>query len=253
MAATVSISIGIDNDQGFIGLGQDPSLAISSGDGVTPPVMRVQSTDSLHDDKQLLGDPTGKSVDFSESPPRFTSVREENDAASFVNEITQGDVGTFSDTSTGFETAAILPRLFGDPIVAATSSVSFSDDIPGNRGDTSFGGVSGVTLRDRGDLKLPGRFQSSPSKQLSSSLPKSTSSNSPVLVRLLRIQQVDITITICGGKFGKIGLHAYSSPVSMDNACGIKAHVIKVQAFFEIALYIRTPSKTSQCTVYMIP
>ena len=110
-AATASISIGIDNDQGFIGLGQDPSLAISSGDGVTPPVMRVQSTDSLHDDKQLLGDPTGKSVDFTESPPRYTSIRKGNDTASFVNEITQGDVGTFSDTSTGFETAAILSRL----------------------------------------------------------------------------------------------------------------------------------------------
>ena len=225
---------------------QDPSLAVSSGDGVAPPAMRVQSTDRIHDDKQLLGDPTGKSVDFSESPPRFTSVREGNDAASFVNDIAQGDVGTFNEPSTGFATATILPRLFGDPIVAATSSVSFSDDIPGNCGDTAFGGVSGVFLCDRGDLKLPGRFQSSPSKQLSSSLPKSTSSNSPVLVRLIRIQQADIGVTICGGKFGKTGLHACSSLVSKDNACGIKAHVIKAQAFVEDTLYIRTPSKTSQ-------
>ena len=74
-----------------------------------------------------------------------------------------------------------------------------------------------------------------------------------MLVRLIRIQQAGIGVTICGGKFGKTGLHACSSPVLMENACGIKAHVIKAQAFFEDALYIRTPSKTSQCTVYMTP
>ena len=93
-AATASISIGIDNDQGFRGLDQDLSIAGSSGDGVAPPAMRVQSTDRVQDDKQLLGDPTGKSVDFSESPLRFASVREGNDAASFVNDIAQCDVGT---------------------------------------------------------------------------------------------------------------------------------------------------------------
>ena len=104
-------------------------------------------------------------MDFSESPPRFTSVREGFDAASFVNDIAQGDVGTFNDTSTVFATATSLPRLFVDPIVAdVASSVSFSDAITGNRGDTAFGGVSGVTLRDRGNLKLPRRFQSSQSK-----------------------------------------------------------------------------------------
>ena len=149
-AATASIPIGIDNDQGFRGLDQDPSLAVSIGDGVAPPAMRVQSTDRIHDDEQLLGNPTGKSVDFSESPLRFASVREGNDTASFVNDNAQGDVGTLNKTSTGFATATVLPRLFGDPIVAASSSVSFSDDIPGNRGDTAFGGVSGVSLRDRG-------------------------------------------------------------------------------------------------------
>ena len=49
-ATTASISIGIGNDQEFIGLDQDPYLAVSSVDGMDPPAMRVQSTDSLHDD-----------------------------------------------------------------------------------------------------------------------------------------------------------------------------------------------------------
>ena len=98
-AVTASISFGLGNDQGFIGLGQDPSLTVSSVDGIGPPAMRVQSTDSLHNDKQILGDPTGKLLDVSESSPRFTSVREGIDAASFVKNIAQGDVGNFKDTS----------------------------------------------------------------------------------------------------------------------------------------------------------
>ena len=64
-------------------------------------------------------------MDFSESPSRFTSIREGQDAASFVNDIAQGDVGNFKDTSVGFVTATILLRLLADPIVAAVSSVSF--------------------------------------------------------------------------------------------------------------------------------
>ena len=138
-AVTASISFGLGNDQGFIGLGQDPSLTVSSVDGIGPPAMRVQSTDSLHNDKQILGDPTGKLLDVSESSPRFTSVREGIDAASFVNNIAQGDVGNFKDTSADFTTVTILPHPLADPIVAAASSVSFSDDITGNLGDTAFG------------------------------------------------------------------------------------------------------------------
>ena len=64
-------------------------------------------------------------MDFSESPSRFTSIREGQDAASFVNDIAQGDVGNSKDTSAGLVTATILPRLLADPIVAAVSSVSF--------------------------------------------------------------------------------------------------------------------------------
>ena len=62
--ATASIFIGIDNDQEFIGLGQDPSLAVLSGIGMASPVMRVTSTENIQGGKQLLGDPTGKLADF---------------------------------------------------------------------------------------------------------------------------------------------------------------------------------------------
>ena len=83
MAATASISIGIGNDQGFISLGQDPYLAVLSAIGMARSVMRVQSKESIEDNKHILGDPTGKSVDFSDSSPRFTSVREGIDAEFF--------------------------------------------------------------------------------------------------------------------------------------------------------------------------
>jgi len=60
--ATSSISIG--TNQGIIGLGQDPFLFDLMGDGMAPPVMGVHSTELIHDDKQLLGEPTGKSVEI---------------------------------------------------------------------------------------------------------------------------------------------------------------------------------------------
>ena len=60
-------------------------------------------------------------------------------------------------------------------------------------------------------------------------------------------------MTIYGGKFGKTGLHAYSFLVSLENACGIKSHAIKTQAFFEVALYMCTSSEAHQCTVFMFP
>ena len=92
-----------------------------------------------------------------------------------------------------------------------------------------------------------------PSQVLPPPPSKPSFSNSSALVCLLRFKQEDIGVTIYGSKVGKMGLHVYSSPVSSDNACGIKSHVIKSQAFFEDTLYISIPSKAYQCTVYMLP
>ena len=57
-AVTTSISFGTGTDQGFIDLGQDPSLAVLSGDDMAPPTTKVQSTGIIHDGKQRLGNPT---------------------------------------------------------------------------------------------------------------------------------------------------------------------------------------------------
>ena len=57
-AATASISFGTGTDQGFIDLGQDPSLALLSGDDMAPPATKIQSTGIIHDGKQRLGNPT---------------------------------------------------------------------------------------------------------------------------------------------------------------------------------------------------
>ena len=147
-AVTTSISFGTGTDQGFIDLGQDPSLSILSGDGMAPPAMRVQSTESVHGGKQLLGDPTDKSVNVSELLPRFTSIREGIKVALLINDISQGDVGNFEDTSAGLETTTILPRLLVSHDVVAAPSVSFCNDIAGNIGDNAFGGVLEINLRD---------------------------------------------------------------------------------------------------------
>ena len=114
----------------------------------------------------------------------------------FFNDIPEGGVGIFEDNSDDFVTVTILPRFVVDTIVAAASLLSFSDDIAGNIGDNAFGGVSDVNLRDRGDIKLPSRYQSFPSKQSSSPPFKPSFSNGPGLVRLLRIKQEDIGVTI---------------------------------------------------------
>ena len=144
-AATSSISIG--TDQGIIGLGQDSFLFDLMGDGMTSPVMGVQSTELIHDDKQLLGEPTGRSVDFPDLPACFTSTEKVIDAASFANDISQVYDGNFADISTVLATMSILPRPVMNFISVVASSVSFSDDVVGNIVDTVYCGVSEFNLR----------------------------------------------------------------------------------------------------------
>ena len=184
-------SISISNDQGMLELGQAPSVSDLTGNGMDHPVMRVQPTESCYDDAQLLGEPTGKSVDFSVMSTRFTFATEVIDVASFVNSITQEDDGNFENNSFGIASTIILPQLLATPIVAMISTVSFSDDVAGNGVDNAFGRVLDINLCNRGDIKVPSRFQLSPSKL--------SSSNSTVLVRLLCIEQENIGVTIyCG-------------------------------------------------------
>ena len=134
-------SLSIGTDQGIIGLGQDTYLFNLVGDGMSPPVMGVQSTVLIHDDKQLLGKPTGKSVDVSDVPTRFSSAGNLIDTASFANDIAQGYDGNFADNSLVLAITSILPRPLTDPISVAATYVSFSDDMVGNIVNTAFGAV----------------------------------------------------------------------------------------------------------------
>ena len=76
------------------------------------------------------------------------------------------------------------------------STIYFTDDIVGDVVNNAFGGVPDINLRDHAEIKRPSRFQSSPFKP--------SSINSSVLVRLLRIKQEDIGVTICSGNPGGI-------------------------------------------------
>ena len=89
-----------------------------------------------------------------------------------------------------------MPRLLAAPIVVTASTISFTDDIVGDVVNNAFGGVTDINLRDHAEIKRPSRFQSSPFKP--------SSINSSVLVRLLRIKQEDIGVTICSGNPGGI-------------------------------------------------
>ena len=61
----------------------------TSSNGMAPLVMREQSTELLRDAKQLLWEPTAKSVDCLDTSTRFTSAGGVIDTASFVNNSTQ--------------------------------------------------------------------------------------------------------------------------------------------------------------------
>ena len=75
------------------------------------------------------------------------------------------------------------------------------------------------------------------------------------MVRLLRIRPEDIGVTVCGGKVGKTGIHAYATSLTFGASCGIKVHSVKYQDTFVDTLYIQTPAKNSkvQKRVYMTP
>ena len=176
-------------------------------------------------------------MDFLDIPTRFTFTGEVVDVLSFVNNISQGDNSKFVDDSSCLVSTNILPYILEGPIVLMASTVSFWDDAVGNVIDNAFGTVLEINLRDRGKIKIPSRFQSSPSNP--------SSFNSTVLDRLLRIKLDEIGVTICGGKFGKTGLYTYSSSVYFPSSYGIKSHGIKDQPFFEGLMYICTPSKTN--------
>ena len=98
------------------------------GDGMVPPIIWLQSTKLIHDGRQLLGDPTGKSVDFWDISTTFTSDEGIIDSASFANNIAQGNDSNFADNSSSFATTNILPRALADPVDLAASFVSFLDD-----------------------------------------------------------------------------------------------------------------------------
>ena len=119
-------------------------------------------------------------MNFPDTPACFTSDGGIIDTAPFVNNISQGDAGNFADNSSDLASTNILPRLLDVPIVVAASPVSFSDDVVGNIVDNVFSGVPDINLRDRGKIKIPSHFQSSPCKP--------NSINSSVLVRLLCIK-----------------------------------------------------------------
>ena len=94
--------------------------------------IRVLSTESLHEEAQLLGESTGKSVNFMNMLARFNSAGGEVDVASLANTITQEDDtnnDNFYDNSSSFAINNILPRFLVVPIVAEAPIVSFSNDI----------------------------------------------------------------------------------------------------------------------------
>ena len=76
-------------------------------------IIRVLSTESLHEEAQLLGESTGKSVNFMNMLARFNSAGGGVDVASLANNITQEDSinnDNFYDNSSSFAINNILPR-----------------------------------------------------------------------------------------------------------------------------------------------
>lgn len=157
----------------------------------------------------------------------------------------EDDVGFVSTLfPTSWNNISIAPV---DSAITLKSTVSFADDITGN----SFGGVSSVTgLRSRDDIKASSRYNSPAPTKIKDDSKKGGVDK---LVRLLRIRPGDIGVSICGGKFGKTGLHTCAASLTFGASCVIKAHIIKVQDLFVDDLYIQTPTKNSkaQKTVYM--
>ena len=114
----------------------------------------------------------------------------------------------------------------------------FADDIAGSSflcGNSDFSG-----LRARDGIKVPARYRSPASKNIKEDLKKCGNDK---LVWLLRIRSEDIGVTVCGGKFGKTGIHAYASSLTFGASYGIKVHSVKYQNTFVDTLYIQTPAK----------
>lgn len=128
-----------------------------------------------------------------------------DDATSFSNRLAQGD--------TLEEKGAYVSSLFTiswvnvstiqvDPTTSLESTISFADDIA----DHSFCGVSDLAgIRAREGIKVPSRYRSPASKKNKGDSKKSGVDK---FVQLLRIRPEDIGVTICGGKFDKMGIHA---------------------------------------------